>query len=165
MKYKNSLYFLMNTVSLLLLYTYEMKIIITCYQISFEIFMLSILHILYMDSHVRKYIIWYFNNKSNSEVIIWNFIQIIYLYLSQYCKQDLSTWTVTWKNYDSILLNLRNENDNYHINEWLIYVFTIIDSDYSNKISHSSFELLYLYCVYFIHIFTSNIYEISHTYI
>ena len=57
MKYKNSLYFLMNTVSLLLLYTYEMKIIITCYQISFEIFMLSILHILYMDSHVRKYII------------------------------------------------------------------------------------------------------------
>ena len=72
MKYKNSLYFLMNTISLLLLYTYEMKIIITCYQISFEIFMLSILHIhiLYMDPHVSKYIIYYFNNKSNSEVTI-----------------------------------------------------------------------------------------------
>ena len=134
----------MNTVSLLLLYTYEMKIIITCYQISFEIFMLSILHILYMDPHVSKYIIYYFNNKSNSEVIIWNFIQIIYLYLSQYCNQDLHTWTITWKVYNSILLNLRNENDNYQIKEWLTYVPTIIDSDYANKISHSSFELLYL---------------------
>ena len=63
-------------------------------------FMLSILHILYMDPHVSKYIIYYFNNKSNSEVTIWNFIQIIYLYLSQYYKQDLRTWTVTWKVYD-----------------------------------------------------------------
>jgi hypothetical protein len=55
---KSNLYFLMSTVSLLLLYTYEMKIIITYYQISFEIFMLYILHILYMDPHVSKYIIY-----------------------------------------------------------------------------------------------------------
>ena len=55
----------MSTVSLLLLYTYEMKIIITYYQISFEIFMLSILHILYMDPHVSKYIIYYFGTTVN----------------------------------------------------------------------------------------------------
>jgi len=57
----------MSTVSLLLLYTYEMKIIITYYQISFEIFMLSILHILYMDPHVSKYIlvIYYFGTNVN----------------------------------------------------------------------------------------------------
>ena len=64
-KYKSNLYFLMSTVSLLLLYTYEMKIIITYYQISFEIFMLSILHILYMDPHVSKYIIYYFGTTVN----------------------------------------------------------------------------------------------------
>ena len=36
-KYKSNLYFLMSTVSLLLLYTYEMKIIITYYQISYVV--------------------------------------------------------------------------------------------------------------------------------
>ena len=73
----------MNTVSLLLLYTtYEMKIIITYYQISFEIFMLSILHILYMDPHVSKYIIYYFGTTVNwllklSSEIVFQFITVL----------------------------------------------------------------------------------------
>ena len=125
----------MNTVSLLLLYTYEMKIIIIFYQISFEIFMLSILHILYMDPHVSKYIIYYFNNKSNSEVIIRNFIQIIYLYLSQYYKQDLRTWTVTWKVYDILKqwnsMNMRWDTKNITVyNNGLLLYSNIIENFY-----------------------------------
>ena len=94
MKYKNSLYFLMNTVSLLLLYTYEMKIIIIFYQISFEIFMLSILHILYMDPHVSKYIIYYFDNTVNrflklSFEIVFQFITVLQaISLIEYVRYD-----------------------------------------------------------------------------
>ena len=60
-----------------------MKIIITCYQISFEIFMLSILRILYMDPHVSKYIIYYFDNTVNrllklSSEIVFQFITMLH---------------------------------------------------------------------------------------
>ena len=84
----------MNTVSLLLLYTYEMKIIIIFYQISFEIFMLSILHILYMDPHVSKYIIYYFDNTVNrllklSSEIVFQFITVLQaICLIEYVRYD-----------------------------------------------------------------------------
>ena len=84
----------MNTVSLLLLYTYEMKIIITCYQINFEIFILSILHILCMDSHVSKYIIYYFDNTVNrllklSSEIVLQFITVLQaICLIEYVRYD-----------------------------------------------------------------------------
>ena len=80
----------MNTVSLLLLYmksyTYEMKKLITCYQISFEMFMLSILHFTYMDPHVSKYITYYFGHTVNqilklSSEIVFQFHSHITYYL------------------------------------------------------------------------------------
>ena len=67
-------------------------------------FMLSILHMLYMDPHVSKYITYYFGNTVN--LILKLLSKIVfqfhsnYLFISQYCKQDMLTWTVTWKVYD-----------------------------------------------------------------
>ena len=57
--------------------------------------MLSILHMLYMDPHVSKYITYYFGNTVNrilklSSKIVFQF-HSNHLFISQYYKQDLRT--------------------------------------------------------------------------
>ena len=76
-------------------------------QSSFELFMLSIIRILHTEPHVSNSITYYFINKSNSEVLIWNVISISFkLFTCITVLQDLRTWTVTWKVYDKIVLRV-----------------------------------------------------------